>query len=123
MTELQPDLSYSQTTGHLTRAGELVGIGYSGAGPGRDNPAMEAVHNVGPIPKGLYSIGPAFDAPVQGPCVMRLTPVGHDALGRTGFMIHGDNPAHDASTGCVVMGPGARQSIVAHSDRTLEVTE
>lgn len=115
--------SYSQSTGRLTQDGELIAVGYSGAGPGRDSPELQAVHNVGPIPQGKYSIGPEFDAPVQGPCVMRLTPVGHDALGRTGFMIHGDNAAHDASTGCIVLPPEARHEIAASPDRELEVTE
>src|SRR5580704_12616029 len=112
---------YSQSSGQLRRDGELFGTGYSGAGRGRNNPAEQAVRNVGPIPQGRYSIGPEFDAPVQGACTMRLAPQGHDALGRDGFLIHGDNAAHDASTGCVILPFECRQEIAASADRELEV--
>lgn len=112
---------YSQSSGELTRNGDAIATGYSGAGIGRNNPAEQAVPNVGPIPQGKYTIGPEFDALVQGPCSMRLTPQGHEALGRDGFMIHGDNAAHNASTGCIVMPPAARQQIAASADRELVV--
>lgn len=115
--------SYSQRAGVLTWNGVFFGSGYSGFGEGRNNPAMQAVRNVGPIPQGRYSIGPEFDAPVQGPCVMRLSPVGHNALGRDGFLIHGDNATHDASTGCVIMPPEVRHAIANNGDHDLEVTE
>jgi hypothetical protein len=112
---------YRQSTGQLTREGEVIATGYSGCGVGRNNPAQQAVRDVGPIPQGLYSIGPQFDAPVQGPCSMRLSPIGHNALGRDGFMIHGDNATHDASTGCIILPEEARQQIASSSDRGLEV--
>ena len=112
---------YSQSTGELTRGGQRVAAGYSGFGIGRNNPAEQAVPNVGPIPQGIYRIGPHFDAPVQGPCTMTLTPEGHDALGRFGFLIHGDNADHNASTGCIVLPPEAREEIAASPDRSLEV--
>jgi hypothetical protein len=113
--------NYSQSTGTLTRDGQFIAAGYSGAGIGRNNPAEQAVRDVGPIPQGRYNIGPPFDALVQGPCVMRLTPVGHDALGRDGFLIHGDNLTHDASTGCIILPPEVRETIAASEDRDLEV--
>ena len=113
--------NYSQSTGTLTRDGQFIAAGYSGAGIGRNNPAEQAVRDVGPIPQGRYNIGPHFDAVVQGPCVMRLTPVGHDALGRDGFLIHGDNLTHEASTGCIVLPPEIRETIAASEDRDLEV--
>jgi len=91
-------------------------------GIGRDNPAEQAVPNVGPIPQGRYSISAPFETVKQGPCVMRLTPVGHDALGRDGFLIHGDNLTHDASTGCIVLPPETREAIAASPDRDLEVS-
>jgi hypothetical protein len=113
--------TYSQSSGKLTRDGKLIAIGYSGAGAGRNNPAEQAVRNVGPIPQGRYAIGAEFDAPVQGPCTMRLSPEGHDALGRDGFLIHGDNSAHDASTGCIILPFESRRKIAASGDRELEV--
>ncbi len=113
--------NYSQSTGALTRDGQFVATGYSGAGTGRNNPVEQAVPNVGPIPQGRYHIGPPFNAAVQGPCVMRLTPVGHAALGRDGFLIHGDNLTHEASTGCIVLPPEIREMIAASPDHDLEV--
>jgi hypothetical protein len=113
---------YSQSTGALTRDGQFVATGYAGAGIGRNNPAQQAIPNVGPIPQGLYSIGPPFNAVKQGPCVMRLTPLGHDALGRSGFLIHGDNLTHDASTGCIVLPRGTREAVAASGDHALEVS-
>lgn len=99
----------------------MVATGYSGAGAGRNNPSEQGARNVGPIPQGKYAIGAEFDAPVQGPCTMRLAPIGHDALGRDGFLIHGDNAEHDASTGCVILPFENRQEIAASADRILEV--
>lgn len=112
---------YCQSTGELLRDGSIIATGYSGFGAGRNNPSQEAVRNVGPIPRGRYRIGPEFDAPVQGPCCMCLAPDGHDALGRDGFMIHGDNAAHNASTGCIILPEEARRGIAASLDRELEV--
>jgi|GEM_PF-3636321 len=50
-----------------------------------------------------------------------LTPQGHNAHGRRHFRIHGNNRADDASTGCIVASPQARQAIINSGDTTLEV--
>ena len=117
---------YQQSTGNLTDPdGNQVAQGYSGHGPGLDNPAMQDVHMVGPIPQGSWSIGTFFDDPGgKGPIVTHLTPApGNDAFGRSGFMIHGDNPAanHTASDGCIILARPFRQVISASSDRALVV--
>lgn len=52
---------------------------------------------------------------------MNLTPLGHNALGRTGFMIHGNNIQDNASQGCVILGPTIRQQIAASNDHVLTV--
>jgi hypothetical protein len=113
--------NYSQSTGTLTRDSQFVATGYSGAGTGRNNPAEQAVPDIGPIPQGRYNIGLPFQSVKQGPCVMRLTPVGHNALGRSGFLIHGDNLTHDASTGCIVLSREIRDLIASSQDHDLEV--
>ncbi len=116
--------TYSQSTGHLTHNGASVGTGYSGHGAGRNNPADEKVKNVGPIPKGEYTIGSAYTDSVRGPVVMRLTPSGgQDMFGRDGFLIHGDNSKHDgsASEGCIVLDRSIRDEISKSSDRKLTV--
>ena len=117
--------SYSQSSGQLRHNGISVGIGYSGAGmsssTGRNNPAMEGVSNKGPIPTGDYRIGPATHHPNKGPNAMMLTPVGHGARGRSGFMIHGNNVQNNASQGCIILGPAIRQQIAASHDTVLKV--
>jgi hypothetical protein len=96
-----------RTKADLVNAAHIVGMGYSGHGPGRNNPAMEAVHDIGPIPHGLYKIGkPECCAPdppgPHGPYILPLSPNGHSACGRSGFLMHGDNVRHDASLGCII---------------------
>jgi hypothetical protein len=113
---------YSQITGELRRHGRLVGRGYSGTGPGRDNPAFEAVAFVGPIPRGQYRFGLPHQSPRTGPHVMDLTPEGHDAFGRDHLQIHGDKRTHDASTGCIVLDLDTRDIISSSSDNLLIVT-
>ena len=113
--------TYTQTTGELDRDGTKVGMGYSGHAEGRNNPAMQDVHNIGPIPQGTYQIGPPHDTPTHGPHVMALTPVGHDALGRSGFLMHGDNVKHDASQGCIIMPRNVRDSVSSSGDDQLTV--
>jgi len=113
--------TYTQTTGALDRDGQKIGMGYSGHADGRNNPALQAVHDTGPIPQGLYQIGPPHDTPTHGPHVMALTPVGHNALGRSGFLMHGDNVKHDASLGCIIMPRDVRNSVSGSGDDQLTV--
>ena len=119
--------TYHQRSGRLLRDGDLVGHGYSGDGPaladGRNNPAMEAARGRGPIPRGRWRIGPPRDSRRVGPHAMDLTPVGHDAHGRSAFMIHGDAAGHDASRGCIVLSRPLRRRISDSGDSLLEVVE
>lgn len=54
---------------------------------------------------------------------MALTPVGHVALGRSHFLIHGDSVSHPggASEGCIILNRTARQTIASSGDNELEV--
>jgi hypothetical protein len=113
---------YSQLSGELVHACRVVGHGYSGTGEGRNNPGMQAMACVGPIPQGVYKIGTSYHDPHLGPCVMHLDPEpGTDTFGRSLFRIHGNNAANDASEGCVILGPAVRASISASLDRDLTV--
>jgi len=115
--------SYSQSTGQLTYNSAPAGEGYSGTGAGRNNPDMQSVPNVGPIPMGAYTIGDAHDTATHGPRVLRLTPVpGTNTYHRDGFLIHGDNRRHDASQGCIILNRAIRDRIGVSNDRTLTVT-
>lgn len=119
--------TYSQSTGQLHHNGVLVGTGYSGAGlnavSGRNNSAMQHVPNQGPIPQGQYHVGNSYNHAQKGPTSMNLTPVGHNSLGRSAFMIHGNNVQNNASQGCIILGPAIRQQIAASSDNVLEVQQ
>jgi hypothetical protein len=116
---------YSQSTGQLTHNGSFITNGYSGAGftaaTGRNNAAMQDVPFQGPIPAGEYHIGNAYHHPSKGPIVMNLDPVGHNALGRTEFRIHGTNSSNNASQGCIILPPNIRSQINNSSDKVLLV--
>lgn len=118
---------YKQSTGEMTHDGQTFATGYSGHGDGVNNPADEAIPNIGPVPVGVYTIGEAFTHPHAGPICMRLTPAaGDEEFGRAGFMIHGDNAAanHTASEGCIILPHDARIALseaVAAGDNQLTV--
>ena len=116
--------TYRQATGEILHDDTLVGSGYSGFGEGKNNPAMEAVHNVGPIPQGWYTIGEPVDTKTHGPYVLRLTPASENQMyDRAGFLIHGDSLAHQgaASQGCIVTIPAMRIQIWKSGDHQLTV--
>lgn len=113
--------TYRQSDGELLHNGEFIGTGYSGRGDGRNNPDMEAAADEGPTPRGRYCIDGARFSQRLGPIVMNLDPIAHDACGRSLFRIHGDNANHDASHGCIILGPLIRRAIADSGDKTLEV--
>ena len=118
--------TYQQSTGRLTGPdGLLAGVGYSGHGPGLNNPDMQGAVGVGPIPQGLWHIGPARNPPDHlGPLAMPLTPqAGTHALGRSAFFMHGDNAAanHTASDGCIIMNHTIRLAVDNSADCNLMV--
>lgn len=115
--------NYTVTTGAIEHDGEHMGAGYSGRAEGLNNPDMESTHAVGPIPRGEWKLGPWHDHVHLGPCVSQLTPVGHDAHGRTEFFVHGDNAygSHTASHGCIILGPAIRHAMRDSHDDLLTV--
>lgn len=115
---------YQQSTGKLI--GTLHSWnGYAGHGPGKNNPDMQDMHCVGPLPRGFYTIGEPHDTETHGPCVLALTPdPGQELFGRSGFLVHGDSMGHpgEASQGCIVVPMVARIGLWHSGDRRLEVT-
>lgn len=113
---------YKQSNGELTQDGVFEGTGYSGTLAGRNNPLLQNIPNVGPIPVGNYKIESATDMQTLGPCVMGLTALpGNEMFGRSGFFIHGNNVENDASHGCIILGPAIRRIIASSADRNLVV--
>ena len=115
--------TYEQATGKLFKDGDYIVTGYAGHEEGLNNPDMEGIRNVGPIPCGDWNIGPAFTHDKAGQVTMRLTPIGHDAKGRDGFLIHGDNTKgnRSASNGCPIIQRAARNKINDSEDKLLRV--
>lgn len=118
---------FNNQTGQLSQNGNPAGFGYSGHGLGVNNPAMQSIGSVGPIPEGAYIIGPQqINVTGSGslPASMRLVPFSTNGMhGRTGFLIHGDNSNGDqsASKGCPILSRDVRDLIGSSGDNTLEV--
>jgi hypothetical protein len=103
---------YSQSTGQLWEVMEdgstqLLGTGWAGNNEGKNNPAMQDVHDVGPLPRGLYYIGPPLRESYLGPYAMPLSPHPNNQMfGRDGFYIHGaamdPEKRGQESRGCIV---------------------
>lgn len=119
--------TYEQSTGNLLHYGGLMWTGYSGHAPGINDPAMQDVKDVGPIPRGRYTIQPPHASEKVGPVAMALLPHHENEMhGRGDFLIHGDTAAMNrtASHGCIIMPLATRTKIgeaVAAGDDTLEV--
>ncbi len=115
----------NSSNGTLSKDGELItDLGWSGHDAGRDNPAMEQVHDIGPIPRGEWDIGDSVDSEKLGPVVMPLIPrEGTVTYGRGGFFIHGASAVHpgESSHGCVILPRSVRMQIAASEDKTLQV--
>jgi len=118
--------SFSQSSGELSHDGVYVATGYAGNGDGKNNPVMQDVVGVGPLPQGKYTIeGPPYHHPHLGPCVMNLTPADdNEMFGRSLFRIHGDSKSDpgNASKGCIVLPRSVREQVWNSEDRYLEVT-
>jgi len=116
--------TYDQTSGQLKHGDALIATGYSGNAIGKNNSAMQGVPDIGPIPRGLWTIGPVIEKSTLGPHVMALTPSATTTtFGRSGFYCHGDSiadPGH-GSCGCIIMDPYTRGRLAETSDRFLQV--
>jgi Protein of unknown function (DUF2778) len=117
--------TYEQFSGSLSKDGIRVGTGYSGFGPGKNDPATETIPDVGPIPCGLWTIeGPTFNSTEHGNYCLRLEPQkGTDTFGRSGFLMHGDSIEHpgQASKGCIVLPKNVRSTVWQSGDYQLTV--
>lgn len=102
---------YNSATGEFGRDGRVACIGYSGFEQGKNSPEYEGIVDIGPIPRGLYQIGLPHTSARTGPLSFNLTPIGHDARGRTDFKVHGDNARHNASHGCVIITRFYREAL------------
>ena len=109
-------------------AGEFVSKVYAGGDcgkhpEGRNNPDMCSVHNIGPLPEGLYTRGEAVEHSQLGAFAIPLNPdPTNEMYGRRGFYFHGDTEIPgNASDGCIVGPRQVRNDFYASADRQIRV--
>jgi hypothetical protein len=125
-------LKYSQSTGIMTRDELQLARGWAGQHAGKNNPDMQKVRGVGPLPRGLYTIGPWEETHGHlGPMVAALHPdpendmLADDGHERTAFFIHGPSQGANygqESMGCIVMLRADRSSVKNSGETRLQVT-
>ena len=119
--------TFEQLTGRLINdAGDVIGIGYAGKGAGKNNPQLQNVEDIGPLPQGMYTIGAPVNDSVVGRFAMRLWPAQENQMfNRANFFIHGDNPKHigQSSDGCIIMSLDVRQQLWNSKDHLLKVVD
>lgn len=130
---------FVQRTGKISQVDDdgtvtLLGTGWAGndsrpkVNPdhlqGRNNPDMQGVKWIGPLPCGWYTMSEPYHHERLGPMVFELTPdPENDMLGRGDFFIHGAGGPDpmNASEGCICQGPAVRQAIADSGIRRLQV--
>lgn len=120
---------YEQATGRLYRPdGTHAATGYAGGNCGKNpeganNPDMQDVKSVGPLPKGVYTKGEVVLQSHLGPFAIPLVPhEDNQMFGRSGFFMHGDTtPSGNASEGCIIQTRAVRKEFYASEDNEIEV--
>ena len=121
---------YAQRTGKLYDAsGVCRGVGYAGGNcglnrQGINNPDMEGVKKIGPLPGGVYTRGTVVEGSHLGSFAIPLIPdPSNDMLGRSDFYMHGDkvNEPLCASEGCIIMPPNTRHWFYDCDDNQITV--
>jgi hypothetical protein len=109
-------------------SGKKVWTGYAGGNcghnpEGRNNPLMVSVHNIGPLPPGLYTLGEVVLQSHLGPYAIPLIPDPQNVMfGRKDFYCHGDTtPSGNASEGCIIMPRFVREVMYEGHVRTIQV--
>jgi hypothetical protein len=117
---------FEQSTGKLfDPQGAYVATGYAGGNCGKNpegmnNPDMQSVPNVGPLPQGIYTFGVVVDHSTLGPFAIQLIPEPENIMfGRGHFFMHGDTePPGNASEGCIIMPRSVRDACHAATAET-----
>lgn len=102
---------WHQRSGTMTRDGQPFASGYAGRGVGKNNPDMQAVKGVGPLPAGSYRMTAMRYSAHTGPGTIVLEPLATNEMhGRGDFRIHGDSKSHpgEASDGCIIIDRHSR---------------
>jgi hypothetical protein len=100
--------------------GVHMGTGYAGGNlgknpEGKNNPAMQNLHNIGPLPRGFYTFAPPTENRV-GPFGIPLVPNPYNEMfGRGHFYCHGDliGSPGSGSEGCIAIARTVRHAMWA----------
>ena len=128
-------LTYSQSSGTWTdAAGQaivfLCQAGNDNLGKDMNNPASQCLRDRGPLPRGVYTVGPlAFQPAVRSQGCMLTPHPGNAMCGRGGFYLHLRNLQHLApdgtnasSDGCITFASYGELAIVGKNpDREVHV--
>lgn len=121
---------YEQATGKLYNPdGNFVAKGYAGGNcgknpEGKNNPALQGVKSVGPLPVGIYTLGDPVLQSHLGPFAIPLVPDSSNIMYNRGdFFIHGDaiDAPGSASEGCVIMPRNIRNNLWCSLDHQIQV--
>jgi hypothetical protein len=124
--------TYSQNSGKLSDpSGRFMCVGYAGGNCGNnpegvDNPDMQDVKSIGPLPRGYYTFGVPVEGSHLGPFAIPLIPDSENEMhDRGGFFLHGDKIGayQSASEGCIIMPRDIRNKCSASADHRLQVTK
>jgi hypothetical protein len=122
--------TFENGTGRLLDPdGTFVEQGYAGGAKGThkegiNNPALQFVRDIGPLPVGVYTMGDPVEHSQLGILAIPLTPdPSNDMRGRGGFYCHGDKIGSPgcASDGCIIVGHSTRVMLSESSDRRIQV--
>lgn len=117
---------FEQLTGELLDpTNTIVAHGYAGREAGKNNPAMQNVKGIGPLPRGWYTAQAPADSALVGKYALRLVPdPSNEMYGRNSFFMHGDSSEHPgmASHGCIVMPRNVREAFWNSGIHRIQVT-
>ena len=116
-------------TGEMLHNDAHVIFGYAGGNcgknpEGKNNPTMQNVPKIGPLPQGTYTFGTPVLQSHLGPFAIPLIPdPANEMFGRSDFYVHGDTtPSGNASEGCIIVQRAIRNAMAASPDQELEVS-
>jgi hypothetical protein len=120
---------WKQKLGELLHDDSHIAWGYAGGNcgqspEGKNNPDMQNVPKVGPLPQGLYKFGTPVLQSHLGPFAIPLVPdPGNQMFGRSDFFVHGDTISNPgcASEGCIILPRAIRNMLAASPDNDLQV--
>ena len=103
--------------------------GYAGGNCGKNieginNALMVSVHNIGPLPPGIYTFGKLWTPhPKVGAYAFELVPDPQNVMfGRAGFFCHGDTVTpRCASEGCIILPRNIREEMYGSEDHKILV--